>query len=413
MPEIRPEIETIAKIKVVGIGGGGGSAINRMVAARIKGVDFTVINTDLQALHNNDAKSKLHIGQKTTKGLGAGMNPEIGLQAAQENINEIRDLLKGSDMVFITCGLGGGTGTGAAPVIAQIAKELGALTVAVVTKPFAFEGKRRSAIAESGLRELRDRVDTIITIPNDKIFQIIEQKTTLNDAFQTVDDILRQAIAGISEIITVPAQINVDFADVRTIMREAGSALMSIGEASGENRAVAAAKMAVSSPLLDINIDGAKGVLFIVSGGPSLTMHEVKTAADIITESVDENAKIIFGVSIDEALKDKLKITLVATGFGDFEPRHSTLEQKYTPNRLFTEKKIEDKSPEDLTVKAESTFEKSKNVLGSLFRQSAKDNDSEELEVPTFMRRGQTEAKAPELDDDDLEIPAFIRKKMK
>ena len=236
MPEIRPEIETIAKIKVIGVGGSGGSAINRMIDSKIRGVEFISINTDLQALHQNEAKIKLHIGQKTTRGLGAGMDPEAGFQSAQENINEIRDMLKGADMVFITCGLGGGTGTGASPVVAQVAKELGALVVAVVTRPFTFEGNQRAAIAERGYRELRDRVDTIITIPNDKILQIIDKKTSLLDAFKNVDDVLRQGIQGISEIITIPALINVDFADVKSVMKDAGSALMSIGEAAGENR---------------------------------------------------------------------------------------------------------------------------------------------------------------------------------
>jgi len=391
MPEIRPEIETIAKIKVVGVGGSGGSAINRMIDSKIRGVEFISINTDLQALHQNEAKVKLHIGQKTTRGLGAGMDPEAGFQSAQENINEIRDILKGADMVFITCGLGGGTGTGASPVVAQVAKELGALVVAVVTRPFAFEGAQRSSIAERGLRELRDRVDTIITIPNDKILQIIDKKTSLLDAFKTVDDVLRQGIQGISEIITIPALINVDFADVKSVMKEAGSALMSIGEAAGENRAQAAAKMAISSPLLDVSIDGARGLLFVIQGGPGLTMSEVHEAANIITESVDENAKIIFGASIEEPLKDKLRITLVATGFGSDEPRRIISDQKYTANRIFTERKIEEAAERDREPRV-------------IRPERAEDMPRPAAPLP----------KAPAVsEEDDLEIPAFIRKKMK
>ena len=401
MPEIRPEIETIAKIKVVGVGGAGGAAVNRMIASKIRGVEFIAVNTDLQALHQNDAKLKLHIGHKVARGLGAGMDPEVGFQAAQENVNEIRDLLKGSDMVFITCGLGGGTGTGASPVIAQVAKEIGALVVAVVTKPFTFEGAQRLSIAERGLRELKDRVDTIITIPNEKILQVIDKKTSLLDAFKNVDDVLRQGIQGISEIITIPALINVDFADVKAIMSEAGSALMSIGEGSGENRAAVAAKGAISSPLLDISIDGAKGVLFVIYGGPSLTMNEVNEAAGIITESVDENAKIIFGAVIDDAMKDKIKITLVATGFGEPEPKRKAPEAKYTINKMFTGKKINEEK-EEREVRFEKIEKKEEE-----FVPPAPVSQPSQPPASTF------KPKSVPTEEDDLEIPAFIRKKMK
>ena len=396
MPEIKPEIETFAKIKVVGVGGSGGSAINRMIDSRIKGVEFIAINTDVQALHHNNAKHKLHIGQTTTRGLGAGMNPEIGKQAAQESINDIRDLLKGGYMVFITCGLGGGTGTGAAPIVASIARELGALVVAVVTKPFSFEGAQRSEIAERGYQELKDSVDTIITIPNDKILHIIDKKTSLLDAFKTVDDVLRQGVQGISELITIPGLINVDFADVKAIMEDAGSALMGIGEASGENRAVTAAKLAISSPLLDISIDGARGILFIIVGGPSLTMSEVNEAANIITESADHNAKIIFGSVIDDGLKDKLRITVVATGFGEErETRKTSLaEPRYSMNRLFSKKTVEDSGP-DLSRLAKAEPRKE-----DLAKPAPLPN------VPAFKSR-------PTSEEEDLEIPAFIRKKMK
>ncbi|OGY43752.1 MAG: cell division protein FtsZ [Candidatus Buchananbacteria bacterium RIFCSPHIGHO2_02_FULL_40_13] len=394
MPEIKPEVETFAKIKVVGVGGSGGSAINRMIASKIKGVEFIAVNTDVQALLHNNARHKLHIGESTTKGLGAGMDPNIGLQAAQESINELRDLLKGSDMVFVTCGLGGGTGTGASPVIAQVAKELGALVIAVVTKPFSFEGVQRTEIAERGYKELESRVDTIITIPNDKIFQIIDKKTSLLDAFKIVDDVLRQGIQGISEAITIPGLINVDFADIKAIMNNAGSALMGIGEATGENRAVVAAKKAISSPLLDISIDGARGVLFIFIGSPSLTMNEINEAANVITENADANAKIIFGTVIDDNMKDKVRVTVIATGFDDRRPsvnRSMSLEEpKYSMNRFFSKKNIEDKIEE-----AKKTVEPSK-----------------ESGVKTFITEPKP-AKRIVAEEDDLEIPAFIRRKMK
>ena len=387
-------METFAKIKVVGVGGSGGSAINRMIASKIKGVEFIAVNTDVQALLHNNARHKLHIGESTTKGLGAGMDPNIGLQAAQESINELRDLLKGSDMVFVTCGLGGGTGTGASPVIAQVAKELGALVIAVVTKPFSFEGVQRTEIAERGYKELESRVDTIITIPNDKIFQIIDKKTSLLDAFKIVDDVLRQGIQGISEAITIPGLINVDFADIKAIMNNAGSALMGIGEATGENRAVVAAKKAISSPLLDISIDGARGVLFIFIGSPSLTMNEINEAANVITENADANAKIIFGTVIDDNMKDKVRVTVIATGFDDRRPsvnRSMSLEEpKYSMNRFFSKKNIEDKIEE-----AKKTVEPSK-----------------ESGVKTFITEPKP-AKRIVAEEDDLEIPAFIRRKMK
>ncbi len=400
MPEIKPEIETFAKIKVVGVGGSGGSAINRMIDSKIKGVEFIAINTDIQALHHNQARHKLHIGQLTTKGLGAGMNPEVGSQAAQESINDIRDMLKGADMVFITCGLGGGTGSGASPVIANVARELGALAVAVVTKPFTFEGKQRMEIAERAYRELGDRVDTIITIPNDKILQIIDKKTSLLDAFKNVDDVLRQGVQGISELITIPGLINVDFADVKAIIQDAGSALMGIGEAGGENRAVAAAKKAISSPLLDISIDGAKGILFIITGGPSLTMSEVNDAANIITESADPNAKVIFGAVIDDAMKDRVKITVVATGFGEFEKPKPEPQGGYSINRLFTKRILDNKIEEARPVPVDETEEKKRLTV-----------DPSPVQ-PAYRPNSASAFKLKE-EEEDLEIPAFIRKKMK
>lgn len=315
MAEIKPDIETFAKIKVVGVGGSGGSAINRMITSKIRGVEFIAMNTDVQALHHSLASVKLHIGKTVTRGLGAGMDPEIGARAAEESQNEIRETLKGADMVFVTCGLGGGTGSGAGPVVAAIAQELGALTVAVVTRPFMFEGAQRKTVADSAYEKMADSIDTMITIPNDRILQIIDRKTSLLDAFEIVDDVLRQGVQGISELITVPGLINVDFADVRAIMSNRGSALMGIGRGHGENRAADAAKSAIASPLLEVSIDGAKGILFTITGGSNLGMYEVSEAAKVITQSADPQAKVIFGAIIDETMKDEVKVTVIATGF--------------------------------------------------------------------------------------------------
>lgn len=317
MAQVKPDVETFARIKVVGVGGGGGNAITRMFNSQIKGVDFIAINTDAQDLHHTKAQTKIHIGKNLTRGLGAGMNPDIGRQAAEENRDEIQDALKGADMIFITCGMGGGTGTGASPVIADAAHDVGALVVAVITKPFSFEGKKRSAIAEEGLLSLRDRVDTLITIPNDKVLSLIDKNTSIIDAFTIIDDILRQGVQGIADLITYPGIINVDFADIKAIMSEAGSALMGIGKATGEDRAVVAAKAAINSPLLDISICGARGILFNVSGGVDLSMADINEAARVITESIDSDARVIFGATHDGRLKKgEVKVTVVATGFG-------------------------------------------------------------------------------------------------
>ncbi|HVV14982.1 MAG TPA: cell division protein FtsZ [Candidatus Paceibacterota bacterium] len=316
MPQIQPEIETFARIRVIGVGGSGKNAINHMVESKMRGVDFITVNTDAQDLHQSSAKKKIHIGKNLTRGLGAGMNPEIGKRASEETKEEIQQALKGSDMVFVACGMGGGTGTGAAPVVAKTAKEIGALTVAVVTKPFSFEGAQRMRLAEQGLEELRKEVDALIVIPNDRLLATVAKETTLRDAFAMCDDVLKQAVEGISDLITNPGIINVDFADVRAVMENSGSALMGIGIASGENRAQAAAHAAVSSPLLEISINGAKGVLFAIAGGEDLGMVEVHEAAKIITESVDPNAKIIFGAIKDDKLKkNEIRVTVIATGF--------------------------------------------------------------------------------------------------
>ena len=317
MAQIKPDVETFARIKVVGVGGGGGNAITRMFDAQIKGVNFIAINTDAQDLHHSKAQSKIHIGKNLTRGLGAGMNPDIGRQAAEENRDEIQDALKGADLVFITCGLGGGTGSGASSVIADAAHDVGALVVAAVTKPFAFEGKKRSAIAEEALLSLRDRVDTLITIPNDKVLNLIDKNTSIIEAFNIIDDILRQGVQGIADLITYPGIVNVDFADIKAVMVSAGSALMGIGRATGEERAITAAKAAINSPLLDISINGASGVLFNVSGGTDLSMADVNEAAKVITESIDSEARVIFGATYDNRLKKgEVRVTVIATGFG-------------------------------------------------------------------------------------------------
>jgi len=395
MAEVKPEIETFAKIKVVGVGGGGGSAINRMVDNGIRGVGFVAINTDVQALHYNKANEKIHIGKTVTKGLGAGMNPDLGKGAAEESQNEIKESLKGCDMVFVTCGLGGGTGSGASPVVAQIAKEIGALTVAVVTKPFMFEGGQRKNIADRAYAELADKVDTIITISNDKLLQVIDKKTSLLDAFKIADDVLRQGVQGIAEIITVPGIINADFADVKAVMSNAGSALMGIGMASGENKAVEAAKDAINSNLLDMSIDGARGIVFTITGGPDLSMTEVSEAAKVITSAADDDAKIIFGAVIDEKMKDQIKITVVATGFdGRGKSQKSEMTKSYTPNAFIVEKETE-KEPSMPSM--------------SVDKNKGKFNVFKNIPVKPALER---KAERPSNDDDDLSVPAFIRKKM-
>lgn len=400
MAEVKPDFETFAKIKVVGIGGGGGSAINRMVSGGIKGVEFIAINTDVQALTQNLAKTKIAIGKTVTRGLGAGMNPEIGKRAAEESQNEVRSALSNADMVFLTAGLGGGTGSGAITEISKLAKDVGALCVAVVTKPFTFEGAQRKRIAEEAYQNLIQHVDTVITIPNDRVLQIIDKKTSLLDAFKVVDDVLRQGVQGISEIITIPGLINVDFADVKAIMENAGSALMGIGRAAGENRAVDAAKQAIASPLLELSIDGAKGILFTITGSDTLGMHEVAEAAKVITGSADEDARVIFGANIDPEMEDEVRITVVATGF-DSRDRRSVVSHGASE------------------VPAQSTW----TPASLLRREPEKENKRQAAPArPVVMPRREPVAPPPPpaprpqpvetKEEEDLEIPAFIRKKM-
>lgn len=372
--EVKPSIETFAKIKVVGVGGSGGSTVNHMVRSKIRGVEFIAVNTDAQALHHSLASVKLHIGKSTTRGLGAGMDPEMGRKAADENQNEIREALKGSDMVFVTCGLGGGTGTGASPLVAEIGRDSGALTVAVVTKPFSFEGTQRRALADRGLKELSEKVDTIITIPNDRILEIVDKKMSLVEAFAVVNDVLRQGVQGIAELITVPGLTNVDFADVKAIMRDAGSALMGIGEGTGENRAIEAAKAAINSPLLELSIEGAKGILFNIIAGPDLKMHELADAAKVITAQADPNAKIIYGTVIDENMKDTVRITVIATGFGEDGKAPVRSEASYRPS-LFMRKAEKPQAGGSKAAPEKAT------------KEEAEEEDAAELDIPAFIRK--------------------------
>jgi cell division protein FtsZ len=392
MAEVKPDIETFAKIKVVGAGGGGGAAINRMVEAGIRDVEFIAVNTDMQALQHNKAQTKIHIGRTITKGLGAGMDPELGKLAAEESHNDLRDALKGADMVFITCGLGGGTGSGSSPVIAEMARDSGALTIAIVTKPFNFEGAQRRTIAERALAELTDKVDAVITIPNDKLLQVIDKKTSLLDSFKIADEVLRQGVQGIAEVITVPGLINVDFADVKSIMSNAGSALMGIGQSTGENKAIEAAKMAINSPLLEMSIEGARGVLFTIVGGRDLAMHEVNEAAKVITSSTDDDARIIFGAVIDERMKDEIKITVIATGFDAANKKATPMNTLKEPSSYSPSDFLKTKASEDVSE------EKRKSKISPLKAAQAEPAKSKK--------------EADDDEDDELGIPAFIRKKM-
>ena len=384
MPQIKPEVEAFARIKVVGVGGSGKNALNHMINSKVKGVDFIAINTDSQDLHHSLAKKKIHIGKNLTRGLGTGMNPDLGKRAVEETKEEIQEAIKGADMVFIAGGLGGGTGTGASPIIARIAKEMGALTVAVVTKPFFFEGQQRMKLAEGGLDELRQAVDAIIVIPNDRLLSTISKETTAKNAFGMCDDILKQAVVGISDLITTPGIINIDFADIRAVMYNAGPALMGIGYANGEKRAEEAARMAINSPLLEVSMNGAKGVLFSIAGGDDLTMFEIQDAAKIITESADPNAKIIFGAFRDESLKKgEVKITVIASNFPDHTQKKTIFPddvrdvKKDIPKERDEENKIYNSIPVNVSVSRPE--DEKKNVV--------EDVDEEWGAVPAFLRR--------------------------
>jgi len=371
MLEFDIDMEQFAQIKVIGVGGGGNNAVNRMIEASLKGVQFVAINTDKQALFNSKAEFKIQIGEKLTRGLGAGANPEVGEKAAEESRDDIYQALQGSDMVFITAGMGGGTGTGAAPIVADVAKEMGILTVGVVTKPFTFEGRRRMLHADHGINALKDKVDTLVTIPNDRLLQVIEKRTSIVDAFKIADDILRQGVQGISDLIAIPGLVNLDFADVKTIMYERGLAHMGVGKSSGENRAVEAAKQAIHSPMLETSIEGSKGVLLNITGGADLGLFEVNEAAEIVAEAADPDANIIFGAVIDEALKDELRITVIATGFEDHQVTRSTQPEK-------KEEVVETVQEAEAEVEAETV---------ETTTEAADEQDSEEFDIPTFLRR--------------------------
>ena len=350
-----------ATIKVIGVGGAGNNAVNRMIEAGIKGVDFIAVNTDRQALQKSKASAKIQIGEKITRGLGAGANPDIGAQSAEENKSEIAETLRGADMVFVTAGMGGGTGTGAAPIVAQSAKEMGILTIGVVTKPFTFEGKKRLSQAERGIESLKGKVDALVVIPNDKLLQIIDRKTSINDAFRMADDVLRQGVQGISDLIAVTGTVNLDFADVKTIMKDTGMAHMGIGRASGENRAEDAAKQAIQSPLLETSIEGARGVIINITGGSNLGLHEVNTAAELIQRSVDPEANIIFGAVIDESLDEDIVITVIATGF----------------------EKEDEKVPSSVDSFVNKQWDKKINSIPT----STDNSNSGDLDIPAFLRK--------------------------
>jgi cell division protein FtsZ len=388
---LRSDSENFALIRVIGIGGGGSNAVNRMIRAEMMGVEFIACNTDAQALLQSDAPHKIRIGDKITRGLGAGGDPGIGQRAAEEDSEKIYEALKDSDMVFITAGMGGGTGSGAAPVIAEVARDVGALTIGVVTKPFSFEGAKRRLTAEKSCETLRDKVDTLITIPNDRLKDVVQKNTSIVDAFRVVDDVLRQGVQGISDLITVPGLINLDFADVRTVMKNAGSALMGIGRASGENRAAEAARQAIASPLLEISITGAQGVLFNVTGGPGLGLFEVNEAAEIIKETADPEANIIFGTVIDERMGDDVMITVIATGFDTGRKRE--FQRSDVPYSV---------------ASGLAAGRDNRDFLKELEAERAASVGSPVMEPA---ERGESARRRPTYETEDLDIPAFLRRK--
>jgi cell division protein FtsZ len=408
MPKVNEVIESFARIMVIGVGGSGKNAVNHMINSKVKGVSFICMNTDTQDLHHSMAEKKIHIGKNLTKGLGAGMDPEIGKKAAEETKSEIQDVIKGADMIFLACGMGGGTGTGAAPIIARAAKEQGILTVAVTTKPFFFEGNHRMKIAEKGLEELSKEVDAIIVIPNDKLLQLADSNTNFKDAFASADDVLRQAVEGISNLITTPGIINVDFADIRAIMSDAGSALMGIGTASGEKRSEKAALGAINSPLLEISIHGAKGVLFAISGGDDLTVHEIQEAAKIITESIDKDAKVIFGTIHDDKLKKgEIKVTVIATNFPADMPRKTLFNNTGGASQTL----LKEENPAVVKKEVNNTIKTGTiNISNTPTPSNIANND--------FIKKMDSKKSEPIEDiivDDDTDdwsaVPAFLRRK--
>jgi cell division protein FtsZ len=401
--------ESFAQIKVVGVGGGGGNAVNRMINEGLGGVEFISVNTDNQALMLSKAKTRVRIGDKLTRGLGAGGNPEIGRKAAEESQDELYEVLRGADMVFIACGMGGGTGTGASPVIAQISKELGALTIGVVTRPFSFEGSRRTQVAEAGIEALKSQVDTLIVIPNDRLTQIADKRATLQQAFSLADDVLRQGIQGISELITVPALINLDFADVRTIMSEGGAALMAVGRASGDDRARQSAEAAISSSLLDVTIDGARGILFNITGGPDMTLFEINEAAAIIKESAHPEVNLIFGAQIDESMGDEIRITVIATGFEQSraakqilatrQPVQQPVRPAIQQPRMAPQQPMHQQPPQQQDVPRQAP------------QQQAPQQPQQPSYAPPPQQQPQQAPPPVVYDENDIEIPTFLRKR--
>ena len=408
MPKVNPEIESFARIVVIGVGGSGKNAINHMINSKVKGVSFICMNTDTQDLHNSLAEKKIHIGKNLTKGLGAGMNPDVGKNAAEETKSEIQDVIKGADMIFIACGMGGGTGTGAAPVIARIAKEQGILTVGVVTKPFFFEGQHRTKIADKGIENLAKEVDAIIVIPNDKLLQLGDKNTNFKDAFAACDNVLRQAVEGITDLITTPGIINVDFADIKAVMSDAGSALMGIGIASGENRATVAANQAINSPLLEVSVHGAKGILFAISGGDDITIQEIQEAAKTITESIDKDAKVIFGTINDESMKKgEIKVTVIATSFPTDMPRKTL----FASNKV-VEKPVEEREIPKPPIRKEIHNDIQKPKTPNILDTTSVINKKPEIKEPE--PEPQVEEIIIDDDTDDWSaVPAFLRRSKK
>lgn len=405
MPKVEPEVETFARIKVIGVGGSGKNAVNHMVNSKVKGVEFIVMNTDAQDLHHSLAKKKIHIGKNITKGLGTGMNPELGRKAAEETKEEIQGVLKGADMVFITCGMGGGTGTGASAIVANVSKDQGALTIGVVTRPFSFEGSHRSRIADQGLEELRKQVDALIVIPNDRVMLVADKDTTFKNAFRSCDEVLRQAVESISDLITTPGIINVDFADIRAVLSNSGSALLGLGSASGDNRAQEAALAAINSPLLDLSISGAKGVLFAIAGGDDLKMHEINEAAKIITESVDPDARIIFGAIHDEKLKkNEIKVTVIASGFPEGVEKRNLFSGAAKQQPARREETIE-KRPEPIAEINNSFVEQEPKKIDVAHANTTKKTVNKEPVAIIDLDAGDTE--------DWSAIPAFLRRPKK
>ena len=403
MPKVEPAVEAFARIKVIGVGGSGKNAVNHMVNSKIKGIEFIVMNTDAQDLHNSLAPKKIHIGKNLTRGLGTGMNPEIGRKAAEETKEEIQGILKGADMVFIACGMGGGTGTGAAPVIAGIAKEQGALTIAVVTRPFSFEGSHRGKLAEQGLDELRKQVDALIIIPNDRVMSVADKDTTFKSAFTMCDEVLRQAVEGISDLITTPGIVNVDFADIRAVLANAGSALLGIGSASGENRAQEAALMAINSPLLDLSMSGAKGVLFAIAGGDDLRMHEINEVAKIITDSIDPDARVIFGAIYDDKLKkNELKITVIASGFPEGVEKKSLFSGVINPDTTSSPPRERREIHNSFIEREPKRIEVAQAVVEQAVATKTNNADKEPVAIIDLSN---------EIDEDWSAVPAFLRRK--